>query len=227
MSRTPAQALAWAQSNTTWPYGQCLGWVRSCYGAGSYYSSAAVAYAAARYKHTTFPPPPGVPLWWTGGSHGYGHVAISAGDGYCYSTDILHTGHVNRIPIELVHSAWGQTYRGWSEDINGVHVYVPSATPSVPGVDLSNVLAAFHADPSRAQGSGTHESDVYRVEAALKAEGLLSSSYASDGYAGTSTKTAYQAWQRRCGYSGSGADGYPGASSLGKLGARHGFRVVS
>lgn len=226
MTSNGAQAVAWANAHTVWPYGQCLGFVRSCFGVGPRDHDAALSWARSYGKHATWPPPAGVPVFWVGGSHGYGHVALSIGAGNCRSTDVLRSGHINSIPISLVHQAWGETYVGWSEYIEGVRITsaVPAATPVV---DLSNVVAAFHADPSRPQGIGSHELDVYRVEAALRVEGLLPASYAGDGYAGTLTRTAYRAWQYRCGYSGAGADGYPGMASLTKLGARHGFRVVA
>jgi hypothetical protein len=96
---------------------------------------------------------------------------------------------------------------------------------STPTVDLSNVIAAARRDPGLKQGGTTHPADVRIVEAALKAEGLLSARYAADGSFGTLTKTAYAAWQRRCGYSGAGADGIPGKASLEKLGAKRGFKV--
>lgn len=101
----------------------------------------------------------------------------------------------------------------------------PSPAPSAKTVDLSNLIDAARRDPKAAQGKTTHAADVKIVEAALKAEGLLSSKYAADGSFGTLTVTAYAKWQRKCGYTGSAADGIPGKASLEKLGAKHGFKV--
>lgn len=105
-------------------------------------------------------------------------------------------------------------------------------TPSKPKppapktvADLSNVIDAARRDPGLKQGGTTHPADVRLVEAALKAEGLLPAKYAADGSYGTTTKDAYKAWQKRCGYSGAAADGIPGMASLSKLGSRHGFGV--
>lgn len=100
----------------------------------------------------------------------------------------------------------------------------PAPKPK-PAVDLSNVLAAARRDPGLRQGGTTHPADVKRVEAALVAEGLLPAKYGKDGSFGSLTRSAYAAWQRRCGYSGRGADGLPGLASLRKLGAKHGFSV--
>ncbi|WP_256123225.1 N-acetylmuramoyl-L-alanine amidase [Streptomyces sp. EN16] len=99
------------------------------------------------------------------------------------------------------------------------------ATPAKPVVDLSNLIVAARRDPDLKQGGTTHPADVKIVEAALKVEGLLGASYAKDGSFGSLTRAAYSAWQRRCGYSGSAADGIPGKASLEKLGAKRGFKV--
>ncbi|MFD5198807.1 N-acetylmuramoyl-L-alanine amidase [Streptomyces sp. NPDC058375] len=99
------------------------------------------------------------------------------------------------------------------------------AAPAKPTVDLSNLIAAARRDPGLKQGGTTHPADVKLVEAALQKEGLLSAAYAKDGSFGTLTRTAYAAWQRRCGYTGSAADGIPGKASLEKLGTKRGFKV--
>lgn len=102
----------------------------------------------------------------------------------------------------------------------------PAAKPATkPTVDLSNVVAAARRDPGLKQGGTTHPADVKLVEAALEAEGLLGASYAKDGSFGSLTVAAYAAWQRRCGYTGSAADGIPGKASLEKLGTKRGFKV--
>jgi hypothetical protein len=94
-------------------------------------------------------------------------------------------------------------------------------------VDLSQLVAAAKKDPPARQGHVTYMAGVNLVEAALVAEGLLGKQYAGDGSYGSTTVAAYAAWQRRLGYSGSGADGIPGMTSLKKLGAKHGFDVVA
>ena len=100
----------------------------------------------------------------------------------------------------------------------------PAPTPAKPSVSLANVIAAARHDPGAAQGAALHRADVQVVENALVAEGLLRSEW-SDGSFGTKTVAAYSAWQRRCGYQGTDADGIPGRDSLGKLAAKHGFLV--
>lgn len=67
---------------------------------------------------------------------------------------------------------------------------------------------------------GKSNDQVKVLQAALKAEGFT---VTVDGVFGKQTRAAYQAWQRKCGYRGTGADGVPGPRSLASLGARHGF----
>ena len=103
----------------------------------------------------------------------------------------------------------------------------PAPTPSTPRVDLSRLIQAAKTDPGARQGHQTYMAGVNIVERALVAEGLLGKTYAGDGSFGTTTIAAYAAWQRRCGYVGKAADGFPGKASLERLGKRHGFNVVA
>ncbi|MFF3886610.1 peptidoglycan-binding protein [Streptomyces sp. NPDC001914] len=97
--------------------------------------------------------------------------------------------------------------------------------PAAKVVDLSQLLAAARTDPAKA-GTPVSYAGARIVEDALAAEGLLAKKYA-DGHFGTQTKTAYAAWQRRCGYSGAAADGLPGRASLDALARKHGFTVTA
>lgn len=92
-------------------------------------------------------------------------------------------------------------------------------------VNLAKVVAAFRADPDRAQGDGLHPVQIRPVELALMSLGLLESRWAMDGYAGTKTRDAYKAFQRSLGFTGDDADGIPGKTSLSQLGKQFGFTV--
>jgi hypothetical protein len=102
--------------------------------------------------------------------------------------------------------------------------YLPSSA-----VSLQHLISAAQSDPGAAQGHLTYPGDVRPVQDALVAEGLLDASDSrwGRGSFGTMTVTAYAAWQRRLGYSGTGADGIPGHTSLSQLGSRHGFTVTN
>ena len=133
MARRGMDAVVWAQKQVTQPskswYMLCLQFVRLSLGVAAGHPSAEKAfYATTRRRGTTTTPPPGVPVWWTNGKHG--HVAISAGGGYVYSNDIVRRGKINKVSISYITRNWGQKYRGWTEDINGVRVYEPPPVPT-------------------------------------------------------------------------------------------------
>ncbi|BFV56418.1 peptidoglycan-binding protein [Kitasatospora sp. CMC57] len=100
---------------------------------------------------------------------------------------------------------------------------VPSPTEAVatvlPVVDMEATVKAAQIDPRRAdstQTPGAHDS-VLAVEQALQARGLLDARWV-DGYFGTTTVSAYAAFQRSLGYTGLDANGLPGVTSLTTLG---------
>jgi hypothetical protein len=224
-TRPPASAVTYAESQshrgTYWGIGMCLKFTRSCFNVPSRYSTAALAWANTRHRHSTTPPA-GAPVWWTGGSRGFGHVALSAGGGYVWSTDVLRSGRVDRVKISHITNAWNLHYRGWSEDINGVRVH--AAPAPVPNVHLAYIVEASIKDPGHL-GRKTHPTTTLLVSRALYREGLLRKIHVS-GHWGRTKRKAYAAWQRRLGYSGSDASGTPGMKSLHKLGLRRGFHAV-
>jgi cell wall-associated NlpC family hydrolase len=114
-----------SQHGPAFGVGECLMRVHDCYGIGALFPDAAAAWAGAKVKHHTSDPtaiPRGYPVWWTGGSKGFGHVAISAGNGMCWSTDILRPGFFDLVAIDRIRTQWGLALVGWSEDVNGVKV---------------------------------------------------------------------------------------------------------
>jgi hypothetical protein len=82
----------------------------------------------------------------------------------------------------------------------------------------ATVLAA-QIDPRRPDSTLTPgaKDSVLAVERALQARNLLDAKWV-DGYFGTTTISAYAAFQRSLGYSGLAANGLPGATSLAALG---------
>ncbi|MFD9398331.1 peptidoglycan-binding protein [Streptomyces sp. NPDC060011] len=96
--------------------------------------------------------------------------------------------------------------------------YAGIAVVKKPVVDLSNVIRAFGNYPANPAITA-----VKVIQVALTAEKLYAGKI--DGLPSNKTKTAYKAWQRRCGFTGSAADGVPGNDSLTKLGTAHGFGV--
>lgn len=127
-------AMANANAYSTCQSGLCLKYVRTWLEIGSKEASAAKAWAAAKNKHAKDPnPPAGVPVFWTGGSQGYGHIALSVGNGKCRSTDVPGGGKVGTVDIAWITSHWGQKYEGWTEDLNGVTIPYAAKAPTNKG----------------------------------------------------------------------------------------------
>lgn len=118
--RTPAQAVAWAARQVDHPSqgwkGVCLSFVAQCYGwggAGVNTAWQSWQQTPERLCHYRGVPLAGALVYWRGGSRGFGHVAISAGSGRVYSTDIKRTGQVDRVTINTITRGWRMVYRGW------------------------------------------------------------------------------------------------------------------
>ncbi|MEW1914251.1 peptidoglycan-binding protein [Kitasatospora sp. NPDC085895] len=100
------------------------------------------------------------------------------------------------------------------------HTEASAATAAtLPVVDMEATVKAAQIDPRRADSTLTPgaKDSVLAVERALQARGLLDARWV-DGYFGTTTITAYSAFQRSLGYTGLDANGLPGATSLATLG---------
>jgi hypothetical protein len=109
--------------------GECLVFVRSVFGLSSSYPTAADAWNAipSPEQITTGTPPAGVPVYWTGGESGDGHVALSAGDGNVYSTDFgpngyVGDGRVRETTIDVINEDKDLHYAGWSPNIGTISV---------------------------------------------------------------------------------------------------------
>ncbi|MCL2542747.1 MAG: hypothetical protein FWE71_09875 [Nocardioidaceae bacterium] len=117
-------------------HGMCQDFTHSAFGVPSDGTpSAAAAWERAKYRHPETDPaniPRGVPVFWTGGSHGFGHAAVSRGGGSVWGTDLVRDGQVDVYPINDVHTKWGLTLAGWTEDIDGVRVWQPDAAKPAP-----------------------------------------------------------------------------------------------
>jgi hypothetical protein len=211
-TRTPAQAIAAARRTTTFEPEKCLVFVRTMFGVPALFNSAADAWRGAKFKHPVssgMQVPRGAPVFWTGGSHGFGHIAIGTGNGACWSSDAGGQGHTAKVNIDELTVHWNLDFQGWAEDINGVHVF--DAAQHQKGASEPVVhLKQLKPDP---------RDDVRAVQRALKrklpkqGKGLV-----VDGYFGPPTQELYAEWQKRCGFTGSDADGLPGTVSLQRLG---------
>lgn len=134
-SRRGSAAVAWLAAKPTakgrtktgsW-FGYCLAAIRLSYGdVPPRGGSAASAWRNAKIQHgPDVAAPVGVPQFWTGGKKGYGHIALSCGDGTVWTTDTGGRGTITRQRQADVTRWLGRshTYVGWSEDLNGVRVH--------------------------------------------------------------------------------------------------------
>lgn len=117
--------------------------------------------------------------------------------------------------------------RSYMTRLEETGIPAPPKPPTKPVVYLDHILKAIKKDGPAPTGHTTYKSEVLIVEKALNKEGLLASAYV-DGSAGTVSfgdGSAYQKWQKKCGYTGKDADGIPGNASLSRLGRKYGFDV--
>lgn len=222
--RIREDAVTWAQSQHVAPSrdwtGQCLGFVRSCFGAGAYLHDAYEAWRLAKYKHTTGTPPAGVPVFWKGGSKGYGHIALSAGGGYVWSTDVKRRGQVDKVSIGAIARAWNQRYLGWTEDVNGIRVYTHVVTRPAPAVARPANAPVDFVSLNNLR-PGMHNEDVAQLQAACRRHGYgRLNPHGVTGYYGGETLAMVAAFQRAQGWHGADADGRPGPETLRRLGLR-------
>lgn len=115
---------------------KCAGLVRTAYGIsasawGKTATNAAASWGrvARKDRHSWYNAPAGVPVYWTGGSSGAGHVAIADGLGNVWSNDFGPNGYVGDGKVRLVPIASivkhdkALKYVGWGETYLGVRVY--------------------------------------------------------------------------------------------------------
>lgn len=115
---TAAQAIAKARTYTSYAVGRCDEFVARMYG----FDSSGYATAVKNWQGTPsglrhpgdWNAPAGALMYWSGGSTGAGHVAISLGNGSIISTDATGPGVVGVIDARVPTDKWGHTYLGWS-----------------------------------------------------------------------------------------------------------------
>jgi hypothetical protein len=215
--RNRQAAIAWGRNqideSTDWER-LCLRFVRMCFNVDSRYETAGDAWHQAEHKHRTRDGehvPRGVPYFWT--NDGAGHVVLSIGDGRCLTNDFVRTGRINVAHIDAITERWGQTPRGWTEDVNGVRVWDPREGKPAAGWERVRLSALRPGEKNK---------DIEVVKRRLakklgpKAQDLNLDEFVD--YWGDEVRPAYRKWQRRLGYEGADADGVPGEASIRALG---------
>jgi hypothetical protein len=123
--KTAQEAIENANATKTCEPGYCLKYTRTWLGIGSKYQSAYEAWQNAKHKHPGDKQPPnGAPVFWRSpstSSTGYGHIALVRKTDM-RTTDKPQSGSVDNDDGTWPRVHWGQTYLGWTEDLNGVDI---------------------------------------------------------------------------------------------------------
>jgi hypothetical protein len=136
---------------------ECLRTVQGWYGIDPASPSAVEAWESARLKHPgDVHPPRGAPVFWSGGSAGFGHIAMSLGpiDGAAKirSTDAGGYGVVGTVLLDWPSRSWGLHYLGWSADLEGVPIPgrapAPHPTPKPHPEPKPKPNPKAHPDPT-------------------------------------------------------------------------------
>ena len=120
------RATRWARAHTRYGQRRCLQFVRLALGIPRKYPTARSAWQNAKHRHRSALAriPVGVPVF-TQGANSAGHVVISLGGGWVRSTDWPTDGKVGNARLEVLLARFEQRYLGWTEDLNGVRVWLP------------------------------------------------------------------------------------------------------
>jgi hypothetical protein len=121
------QAIVSALASRAYPVGMCARWTRERFGLPALgdFDRDGDADAVDMWKASVLKnagdrnPPAGVPVFWSGGSNGHGHAAISLGDGFVRTIDRPVAGTVSTVPLGEIERAWGLKYLGWTIDLYG------------------------------------------------------------------------------------------------------------
>lgn len=168
MVNSASVAVSNALNSHTYPAGRCQAWVVGLFGMpgvgdrdGDGDADAVDGWISERgHQHTDRNAPAGAPVAWSGG---YGHRAISLGNGLIRSTDAGGSGIVATVPLSWIEQHWGLRYLGWSDTINGVAIPGLTSAPPVTPVRETDAQVAAEVWQGR-WGSG--QDRVNRLRAA-------------------------------------------------------------
>lgn len=122
--QTPNEAINNADATKSCDPGMCLSYVRKWLEIPSGAPTAFDAWQAANHKHPGDKhPPKGAPVFWKSGpgGSGAGHIALVRGNNM-RTTDKSSAGQVANDDGTWPRTHWGQSYLGWTEDLNGVKI---------------------------------------------------------------------------------------------------------
>lgn len=152
MATRDAEATAKnAEASTSNGVGMCLQWSRERANIPALQPDAATAWKHAVHRHVgDRNPPRGAMCYWTGGSKGYGHIAVSLGGGMIRSSDSGGAGRPATVPLRWVEDNWRMPYAGWADNVNDR--VIPGVGASDDGGDDVPDLLNLNSDDMRASG---------------------------------------------------------------------------
>lgn len=120
MATRDAEATAKnAEASTSNGVGMCLQWSRERAAIPALHPDAATAWKHATHRHKgDRNPPRGAMVYWTGGSKGYGHIAVALGNGKIRSSDAGGNGKPATVDLSWPEQRWGMPYAGWADNVN-------------------------------------------------------------------------------------------------------------
>lgn len=126
---------------------------------------------------------------------------------------VLRTTAATAVLVSIIAAA------GWLAPAAAATPVGGTPATALPTVNMEAVVKAAQIDPRRADSALTPgaKTSVLLVEQALEAKHFLDAQWV-DGYFGTKTIDAYAQYQVSLGYTGLDANGFPGKTSLVKLG---------
>lgn len=141
------KAVSNGRAVKTYDTGMCLKYVRDpCWRVPSLYGDAYSAWLGSTKKHAgDRNPPNGAPVFYSGGSHGYGHAVIYVG-GNMRSTDNPSSGKVGETDLDWPVRAWGMKYLGWTGDLNGVSLPLSSSSGGGDDMELGDPITEWSPD---------------------------------------------------------------------------------
>lgn len=152
MTNDAEQTAQSAEKSTSNDPGYCLQWSRERAAIGSKYPDATTAWKntkAQRHPGDTNPPR-GAMCYWTGGSKGYGHIAVSLGGGKIRSSDAGGSGRPATVDLTWPATYWGLPYAGWADNVNDVNIPGVSSGDDNNGED-DEMPQYDHASTSKTQ----------------------------------------------------------------------------
>ena len=162
------EAALRAEKATTFGVGMCQLWTREIFGAPSAGDRDRDGDADALDGWLSEPsahrhpedrnPPRGVPVSFNGGSRGFGHRAVSLGNGKIRSTDMSGSyytpGRIGTCTIADIEKAMGVRYLGWSNTITGQVIPMPPPpAPPKPKVTRGKVVDQLLRRITKAQAA--------------------------------------------------------------------------